>query len=225
MRKPVSPWSIRGVGHDVRTQAAKAAGRKRVYLGEWVSQAILAVAETELGVSPRAGASQPADSSQGLAEAVRALTRRLDREDESEVSLATLAERLETLESRLGEIERRDQALAALTERLVEEEKTTHLRLGLLARSLSLILSRTENNGNDGNDAVDRKIESLAELVLRLAQRKNGCADTAAVSEARETIGPESTRAVPIYDPGFSYADGGHQKGSDGMWSRLFGAR
>ena len=233
MRKPVSPWSIRGVGHEVRAQAAKAAGRKRLYLGEWVSQAILAAAEAELGTAPRTVPSPKENPPEGLAEAMQALNGRLESAEDSAKTLATLADRLESLESRLGVIECRQRSLAKLTERLVEEQKTTNMRLGVLARSLSLILNRTGKNGTKGDsgESLDRKVESLAELVLRLAQRKNGCGETAAASAAEsrnpkpKMIVPGSTEADPIYSPGFGHAGGGHQKEANGIWGRVFGPR
>ena len=45
-------WSVRGVSREARERAKKAARRRRVTIGEWVSFALISVADAELAVDP-----------------------------------------------------------------------------------------------------------------------------------------------------------------------------
>lgn len=51
--KQQSPWSVRGVSRDTRIQAKIAAQHRGVTIGEWVSQALIAVADEERADEPK----------------------------------------------------------------------------------------------------------------------------------------------------------------------------
>ncbi|MCH7943707.1 MAG: hypothetical protein IIB67_10810, partial [Proteobacteria bacterium] len=53
MTKNQYAWSVRGVSRDARNQAKNAARERHVTTGEWVSLALVTVAESELVVSPK----------------------------------------------------------------------------------------------------------------------------------------------------------------------------
>lgn len=53
MTKNQYAWSVRGVTREARTQARNAARKRRVTTGEWVSLALITIADEELVVSPK----------------------------------------------------------------------------------------------------------------------------------------------------------------------------
>jgi hypothetical protein len=53
MTKNQYAWSVRGVSREARTQAKNSARERHITTGEWVSMALVTVAESELIVSPK----------------------------------------------------------------------------------------------------------------------------------------------------------------------------
>ncbi|MCH7928879.1 MAG: hypothetical protein IIA01_00025 [Proteobacteria bacterium] len=92
-RKQQAPWSVRGVSDATQSKAKKSAADQHVTIGEWVSQALVAAADSEL----RAGApaATATDAAQDAAEWASSLV----------------------VEPKADDAERRDRAIRALTER------------------------------------------------------------------------------------------------------------
>jgi ABC-type transporter Mla subunit MlaD len=252
MRKPVSPWSVRGVGQEARALAAKAAGRQRMYLGEWVTHAITETANAELCDSPRAEATPGVVASvtpSALDRAARDLQVQVDRSREAAEKLSAVAERIGTEQSSAADIatiarhihsqDDRDQKVVEFAECLVENAKKTETQLDLLAQSLGFILHRMREvqgaeakDGQEPNHATDRRLEMLADLIVRLKSRQeaaaakpSGVGDGNVGSPAAETMEPvngETITPPPIYNPNFDFQTENPPK--PGFWSRLFGS-
>ena len=252
MRKPVSPWSVRGVGQEARALAAKAAGRQRMYLGEWITHVITETANAELGDSPRVETRPsviPGVTPGALDRAARDLQTQVDRSREAAEKLSAVAERINanqdsaadiaTLARRIRTLDDRDQRVVEFAERLVENAKKTEAHLDLLAQSLGFILTRMrEVQGAPGeenpplNRGADRRLEMLADLIVRLKTRQEAAAaksggagdgnDGEPAAETMEAVNGETITPPPIYNPNFDFQNENPSK--TGFWSRLFGS-
>lgn len=106
------PWSIKGVSPEAREAARKAVESGGMTMGEWLSEAIRAVAAEERGMAP-APAPAPAqpeiaeDRLEPLAERIAAAERR------TALMVAPLHELLETIARRLEGLESRLAAASA----------------------------------------------------------------------------------------------------------------
>ncbi len=83
MAKPQYTWSVRGVGQAARDRAKKAAQNRHVTIGEWVSLALIELAEAELAAAPESltpiTAPQQAADDAGLGARERALLALVNR--------------------------------------------------------------------------------------------------------------------------------------------------
>jgi hypothetical protein len=77
MAKQQYTWSVRGVGSEGRDHAKKSSGKRRVTIGEWLSLALIALADEELDAAPDSlppiGPSQAVADAAGLGDRERAL--------------------------------------------------------------------------------------------------------------------------------------------------------
>ena len=184
--RPPSPWSVRGVSREARAKAAKAATRRRETLGEWVTNALVRMANEELGSGPRAATERPAGKSAGLSglparhdptahgpatpdkegnlalgKAVLALAGRLDKTEQRDRALAELIPRLENSE-------KRDQALSEISRRLDDAERRD--------RALTKLSRQLEDTGKRDNAITDIAVrmaglEQRGEALTTLAGR------------------------------------------------------
>ena len=146
MKKHPSPWSVRGVSLEARAKAARAAARRRMTIGAWVTGAMTNAANAELGLggsatanqTPRGGDGAPAGD---LADYQR---RNEQRFDELAAALAALSEQL-------------DKA-AGPTARLVSVDQ-----LALAIKPFKQALDRVEKSMGDDTDAgrVTGRISNL----------------------------------------------------------------
>ena len=217
MRKPVSSWSVRGVGQEARALAAKAAGRQRMYLGEWLTHAITTTAKAELGDSPGTGAATgyraapaPANAfpealeraakelqaqlqeGRDAAQTLNALAERIDANPDFAANLATVARRIRTLDER-------DRKLLEFAERLVANDKKTDAHLDLMAQSLGMILNRMREMpvapGSDeasSKQVSDHRLEMLADLIVRLKASHDDGRATSTAAETDDSLLPET---------------------------------
>ena len=83
MAKSQYTWSVRGVAHEARERAKKAAQNRHVTIGEWVSLALIELADEELAATPESltpiTAPQRAADAAGLGARERALLALVDR--------------------------------------------------------------------------------------------------------------------------------------------------
>ncbi|MBT6441686.1 MAG: hypothetical protein HOK61_04595 [Alphaproteobacteria bacterium] len=178
--KQSSPWSIRGVTREARAKATKAAARRRLTLGEWVTNALTEIANEDLGSGSRRqeAASGPtsvpatAPTGEGVGEAMQVLAERLGANEERDQALISLARRIDAAESsdsaliqmseRLGGVEQRTQALAVLSNRLEASEKREIAMLSLM-RGLAEQSQRSE-------DRLSSVTKGLGQLAIRLEE-------------------------------------------------------
>jgi hypothetical protein len=77
MAKQQYTWSVRGISSDARKRAKKSSGKRRVTIGEWLSLALIALANEELAAAPNSlapiGPSQAVADAAGLGDRERAL--------------------------------------------------------------------------------------------------------------------------------------------------------
>jgi len=194
---------VRAVSQEARAKAAKAAARRRMTIGEWVTNALITVANEELGVGrARAEATGSANGSavsvgdEGLAAAVEGLSQRLDESSEQTRAVCRLAEHLDGLAlagdslsavaARLRALDSRDRALLALAERLVANERRTEARLAMLAGAMETLARRQQRPP----EALERSLAPLKAAVDGLAARL----------EAAPRDGPAPLRA-PAREP------------------------
>lgn len=172
MSSTQAPWSVRGVTREARAKAAKAAERRRMTIGEWVTNALITVANDELGRgTPGAATSVMAEEAAGgtlqlhsqktpaqipveLTVAVETLTRRIEESGEREKAVGDLVERLDALvhadhsvtrlTDRVAGLDGRDRDLAATSERLVATERSTEQRLAVLTSAVVALGDRLE---------------------------------------------------------------------------------
>ena len=148
MRKHPSPWSVRGVSQEARANAARAAARRRMTIGAWVTGALTSAANAELGVghgTPAARADPPAGDAATLADQLADYERHHQLKfDELAAAIAALAEQL-------------DKA-AGPTARLVSVDQ-----LALAIKPLKQALERVEKSMGDDTDAgqVTGRISNL----------------------------------------------------------------
>ena len=178
--KQSSPWSIRGVTREARAKATKAAARRRLTLGEWVTNALIEMANEDLGsgsrrqeaVSGPSGVPATAPTGESVGEAMQMLAERLSANEERDQALISLARRIDAAESsdsalvqmseRLGGMEQRTQALAVLSNRLEASEKREVAMLALM-RGLAEQSQRSE-------DRLSSVTKGLGELAGRLEE-------------------------------------------------------
>lgn len=158
--KQAAPWSVRGVSLEARAKAAKAARRRRMTLGEWVDNALIAMANEELGTGP----ARAREAERGEAAPERAVV--VEAERGAGERPADALERLE----------RPSQELVAVSERLAKLDKL-HDALGALGRHLEARERRERNmlvmmhNLSERAKQNESKITNLLEMVGRLVGR------------------------------------------------------
>lgn len=178
--KQSSPWSIRGVSREARAKATKAAARRRLTLGEWVTNALTEMANEDLGSGSRrqeaasgpSGVPATAPTGEGVGEAMQVLAERLGANEERDQALISLARRIDAAESRdsalvqmserLGGVEQRTQALAVLSNRLEASEKREVAMLTLM-RGLA-------EQSQRGEDRLASITKGLGQLAIRLEE-------------------------------------------------------
>ena len=99
MKKHPPPWSVRGVSQEARAKAARAAARRRMTIGAWVTGALTSAANAELGVghgTQAARADPPAGDAATLADQLADYERHHQLKfDELAAAIAALAEQLD----------------------------------------------------------------------------------------------------------------------------------
>lgn len=158
--KQPAPWSVRGVSLEARAKAAKAARRRRMTLGEWVDNALIAMANEELGTGPalartvEPGASSeravaleteaapaqaaPAEKTAPVAEPSRelvAVSQRLAKIDKLHDALTALGQHLEARE-------RRERNMLVMMHNLSERAKQNESKIAGLLDMVSGLVSR-----------------------------------------------------------------------------------
>ena len=90
-----SPWSVRGVSHEVRNAASMAARRAGKSLGEWLEGVVMVAAHEALK-----GNAVPASTNE---DTLKAILAQLEKRD---TAIAEIAARVEALDQRKGWIAR-----------------------------------------------------------------------------------------------------------------------
>ncbi len=132
MKKHPSPWSVRGVSQEARAKAARAAARRRMTIGEWVTGALTSAANAELGVghgTQAARADPPAGDAATLADQLADYERHHQLKfDELAAGIAALAEQLDKAAgptARLVSVDQLARAIKPLEHALERAEKAT----------------------------------------------------------------------------------------------------
>ncbi len=126
MKKHLSPWSVRGVSQEARAKAARAAARRRMTIGAWVTGALTSAANAELGVG-RAAAPHDDDAA-NAGQAADYERRNALKLDELAAAIAALSEQLETAAgpaARLVSVDQLARAIKPLEHALERAEKAT----------------------------------------------------------------------------------------------------
>ena len=146
MKKLPSPWSVRGVSLEARAKAARAAARRRMTIGAWVTGAMTSAANAELGVGGSATADETPRGGDGAPAGDRADDERRNEQrfDELAAAITALSEQL-------------DKA-AGPTARLVNVDQ-----LALAIKPFKQALERAEKSAGDDTDAgrVTGRISNL----------------------------------------------------------------
>lgn len=184
--KDRQPWSVRGVTGEARARAARAAHRRRMTIGEWVTETILRAAARDLGETAEAPAPQA-----GLP-AVRP-----QAEGQLAGALGTLVRHLETA---------RGGSIAEVTRRVERTEAVLTGRMEQIAAGLYAVMQSIERNAmapiahqDPREAAVAAEQARLAEQVARLAAQEHRRQDQmAAIAEALTLLaGKVETRPAP----------------------------
>ncbi len=169
--KVLSPWSVRGVPREARSNVAKAAARRRETIGEWVTNALTQAANEELEIGPRrewpidVQVGLPAGSEQGkppLDNELLALAKRFERSEQRNDAIASLTKLAEGLES----AEQREKSLLAMIQIVAERAERGEERIANITRDLADIAVKLEAalNNNRMNTArnISRSVASPA---------------------------------------------------------------
>ena len=171
--KDRQPWSVRGVTGEARARAARAAHRRRMTIGEWVTETILKAAARDLGETgeapgPEAGLpAVQAPPDRALAGALGALVQHL--ENDRGAGLAEVARRVERTE-------------AVLTGRM---EQIAAAMYGVMQTVERRAMATVDHDDSAREAAVAAEQARLAEQVARLAGQESRRQDQmAAIAEA-----------------------------------------
>ena len=171
--KDRQPWSVRGVTGEARARAARAAHRRRMTIGEWVTETILKAAARDLGETgeaPGPEAGLPAVQAQpdrALAGALGALVQHL--ENDRGAGMAEVARRVERTE-------------AVLTGRM---EQIAAAMYGVMQTVERRAMATVDHDDSAREAAVAAEQARLAEQVARLAGQESRRQDQmAAIAEA-----------------------------------------
>lgn len=162
-------------------------------IGEWVTNALITIANEELGTGTAPPRPDPAASTgsslqlppdqTGLGEAVAVLNRRLAESADRDQAVTALVERLDgfhdtdhkltRLVERFGEVDRRDQALLGLAERLVSNERRQQRNLMALANAVETLARRQDPaaHGGIGRDDLDHGLKPIRTAIETLVDR------------------------------------------------------
>ena len=128
--KDRQPWSVRGVTGEARARAARAAHRRRMTIGEWVTETILRAAARDLGETDEAPAPEAglpavqAGPDRALAGALGALVQHL--ENDRGAGMAEVARRVERTEAVLtGRMEQIAAAMYGVMQTVERSAMTT----------------------------------------------------------------------------------------------------
>ena len=129
MIKHPSPWSVRGVSQEARAKAARAAARRRMTIGAWVTGALTSAANAELGVGGSAAATAAPHVDDAMTAGQRAdhEARNALKLDELAAAIAALSEQLEKAagpSARLVGIDQMARAIRPLEQAIERAEKT-----------------------------------------------------------------------------------------------------
>lgn len=180
--KDRQPWSVRGVTGEARARAARAAHRRRMTIGEWVTETILKAAARDLGETaeaPGATAGLPAVQAAPdpqLAGALGALVRHLERGGGTGV--AEVARRVERTEAILtGRMEQIAAALYAVMQsvergaaRTVEHDGAREAALATEQARLAEQVARIAGQEQRRQDQMG----AIAEALTLLAGKVDG---------------------------------------------------
>jgi len=158
--KPGIPWSVKGIGPEVREAAKHAARRSGMTLGEWLNTVILDQSE-ETGPSRSPVETIPHKDFSEARRAEPALPRR-PRQDDTTISLEDIAQQL----SRLA---RREQESAAIRPYEAPGQYQD-------SETLNRILARVNNNERQAVEAftaVNERLSVLGRQIAMAAQQQN----------------------------------------------------
>lgn len=163
MTKKQAPWSVRGVSQEARAKAAKAADRRRMTIGEWVANALIMVANDELGN----GSSGAAVS--GAAETPSAGALQVSPQQAAAQMPAELT-------GHVAEAGRRDHDLSAMAERFAANQGAQEQRLTVLTSAVTALANRLDSSktpkvqevsGNDLANAIAPLRMAIECLIMR----------------------------------------------------------
>jgi len=190
--KDRQPWSVRGVRGEARARAARAAHRRRMTIGEWVTETILRAAARDLGEtdeapSPEAGLpAVQAAPDKALTGALGALVQHL--ENDRGAGMAEVARRVERTE-------------AVLTGRM---EQIAAAMYGVMQTVERRAMTTVEHD-DPREAAMAAEQARLAEQVARLAGQEHRRQDQmAAIAEALTLLAGKVDAAgqpVPVAEP------------------------
>jgi len=173
--KASSPWSVRGVSREARAKAAKAASRRRETLGEWVTNALIQIANNELGSGPRSATTQSAPASPSpdqspLGKALLALAKRFEKTEKRDGAITALARRIDIAENngmtlsvmaeRIDVVEHRARALTLLVDRL----ETAYRR----KKALLALMESVAEHAERGDERIAAATRGLADMTSEL---------------------------------------------------------
>ncbi len=189
--KERQPWSVRGVTGEARARAARAAHRRRMTIGEWVTETILKAAARDLGETDEAPAPEAglpavqAAPDKALAGALGALVQHL--ENDRGAGMAEVARRVERTE-------------AVLTGRM---EQIAAAMYGVMQTVERRAMTTVEHEEDPRESAMAAEQARLAEQVARLAGQENRRQDQmAAIAEALTLLaGKVDAAGQPVVQP------------------------
>jgi len=190
--KDRQPWSVRGVRGEARARAARAAHRRRMTIGEWVTETILRAAARDLGEtdeapSPEAGLpAVQAAPDKALTGALGALVQHL--ENDRGAGMAEVARRVERTE-------------AVLTGRM---EQIAAAMYGVMQTVERRAMTTLEHD-DPREAAMAAEQARLAEQVARLAGQEHRRQDQmAAIAQALTLLAGKvdaAGRPAPVAEP------------------------
>lgn len=206
------PWSIRGVLLEARTRAAKAAARRRMTLGEWVTNALLRTANDELGEGWRDGegrvaipAAAPVVSK--LGQAVTQLEERLGTDGRRDGALYAIgryvaeterrSDRTMTLLAKIAEADGGKEALVTLAEQFESHRHGVDAKLDLIARAVSAIGEQMGSLHRRMDASLELEARTLAAVSATLLPLQRLAMPAPRAAEPQPAPAPEPQAAAP----------------------------
>lgn len=204
--KDRQPWSVRGVTGEARARAARAAHRRRMTIGEWVTETILRAAARDLGETGEAPAPEAglpavqAGPDKALAGALSALVQHL--ENDRGAGMAEVARRVERTEAVLtGRMEQIAAAMYGVMQTVERRAMTTlehnDPREAAMAAEQARLAEQVARLAGQENRRQDQ-MAAIAEALTLLAGKVDAAGRPVAAAEAAPAPVAESAPQAPV---------------------------